>query len=230
MDQAARQEQCELGQRQLMDMDYLAAEDTLAAAERQAWADRDFDSLARLYMPLQEARRQRRQRCGEGPIRQVILSSTGAAACLEEFRHGILIAAGMGSLAPAIELRRLAARQRLYVDVFLSAAYPRDEKTVIVIAPLPTSSMPAPLANLRSSLPPHCIILNPDELAQIKTYSDTMSLWERLHAPYLAIADALADDHIHQVENYRLAIEVDYACELAHQNISDIARRMARGQ
>ena len=34
----------------------------------EAWRHRDWDTLARLYMPLQEARRQRRQRCGEGTV------------------------------------------------------------------------------------------------------------------------------------------------------------------
>src|SRR6478752_3970854 len=59
---------CELGQEQLMRMEYLAAERTLERAEAIAWDARDFDTLARLYMPLQEARRQRRQRCGEGVV------------------------------------------------------------------------------------------------------------------------------------------------------------------
>ena len=60
---------CEHGQDQLSRMEYLEAERTLAAAEEIAWWARDWDTLARLYMPLQEARRQRRQRCGEGIIR-----------------------------------------------------------------------------------------------------------------------------------------------------------------
>ena len=62
------QEQCELGQAQLMRMEYLQAEATLAAAERVAWAQRDWDALSRLYMPLQETRRQKRQRCGDGIV------------------------------------------------------------------------------------------------------------------------------------------------------------------
>ena len=45
------QSRCELGQRQLMEMKYLEAEATLASAEHDAWLARDFDTLARLYMP-----------------------------------------------------------------------------------------------------------------------------------------------------------------------------------
>ncbi len=46
---------CERGQAELMAMDYLAAGRTLARAERIAWADREWDLLSRLYMPLQES-------------------------------------------------------------------------------------------------------------------------------------------------------------------------------
>src|SRR5437868_641775 len=65
---ASIQSQCELGQSLLMETKYLEAEATLAAAEREAWRRREFDTLARLYMPLQETRRQRRQRAGEGVV------------------------------------------------------------------------------------------------------------------------------------------------------------------
>src|SRR3954447_17392790 len=68
MTSAELQEVCERGQRELMDMNYLAAERTLEAADGAAWAARDWDTLGRLYMPLQEARRQKRQRCGEGIV------------------------------------------------------------------------------------------------------------------------------------------------------------------
>ena len=66
MSLAEIEQQCELGQRLLMEMEYLKAERVLADAESQAWAGQAWDVLSRLYLPLQEARRQRRQRCGEG--------------------------------------------------------------------------------------------------------------------------------------------------------------------
>jgi hypothetical protein len=50
-----------------------------------------------------------------------------------------------------------------------------------------------------------------------------MSLWERLHAPFLASADAEVDP-MRKIEAYRRAIQVDYACELAHQKLADVAR------
>ena len=68
MTPAALQDLCESGQALLMEARYLEAERALSAAEHEAWASRDWETLARLYMPLQEARRQRRQRCGEGLV------------------------------------------------------------------------------------------------------------------------------------------------------------------
>src|SRR5580658_3800887 len=84
------QDLCEIGQEQLSRMDYLAAENTLTQAEEFAWTSRDFDSLSRLYMPLQESRRQRRQRCGEGKVHLDIL-----AAGEREALDGASIASGV---------------------------------------------------------------------------------------------------------------------------------------
>src|SRR5437667_3039957 len=93
------QAQCELGQQQLMRTEYLQAEATLADAEARAWAGHDFDALARLYMPLQEARRQKRQRCGEGEV-CLDLSAEGPADAVdgrrivENYPFGQLLVAG----------------------------------------------------------------------------------------------------------------------------------------
>ena len=98
---------CELGQQQLIATDYLAAEGTLVEAESIALEQGNFDALSRLYMPLQEARRQRRQRCGEGTIHLSLLAAGPDDAAidpgrlLEQFPHGQLLIAGWGSIAPA---------------------------------------------------------------------------------------------------------------------------------
>jgi hypothetical protein len=54
-----------------------------------------------------------------------------------------------------------------------------------------------------------------------------MGLWERLHLPFLAAADMQADP-VQRIEHYRRTIRVDYACELAHQKLSDVARELGR--
>src|SRR6266516_3795913 len=123
------QSRCELGQQQLMRTEYLDAEATLASAEADAWAARDFDTLARLYMPLQEARRQRRQRCGEGVVCLDLIANgaddhISGRHVVENFPHGQLLVAGWGTLEPALEVRKLQREHGMFVETFLAAVYP----------------------------------------------------------------------------------------------------------
>jgi hypothetical protein len=234
---------CDLGQRQLMEMDYLVAEATLARAEAQAWAKRDFDTLSRLYMPLQEARRQRRQRCGEGIVQLDLLAERegaqpDASAIADEISAGQLLVAGWGSIAPALRLREIARERSLYLESFLAAAYPiTGGQRAVVIVPLADVALPRPVEQsidaLLGQLPPHCIVVHENELPRgrrtgtVQTYAETMSAWERLHAPFLAAADMQVDP-LQKIEHYRRTIRVDYACELAHQKLSAVARDLAR--
>src|SRR4051794_27112377 len=124
----ALQDLCELGSEQLIQTQYLAAEATLARAEAEAWANRDWDTLARLYMPLQEARRQRRQRCGEGVVALDLIAqgpndAIDGRRIVKNFPHGQLLVAGWKSIEPAVQVRRLAAEHGLYVETFLGAAF-----------------------------------------------------------------------------------------------------------
>jgi hypothetical protein len=224
-----------MGQQQLMRMEYLQAERTFAAAEKLALASQDFDILSRLYMPLQEARRQRRQRCGEGAIRLDLLATgpndqPSAKSTIEQFPQGQLILAGWATIQPAIELRRLQSQQGLYVETFLAAVFPSINENVIAIVPFETAQLPKPacvsIPDLLAQLPPHSIVLRPGEIPA-PTYNNVMSIWERLHKPFLAAADAESDP-MKKIEAYRQTILVDYACELAHQNLSDTARNLCR--
>src|SRR3954463_7641061 len=101
------QEQCERGQALLMETRYWEAERTLAAAEAAAWDARDWDTLSRLYMPLQETRRQRRQRCGEGVVAFGLFAEgegdqIDPERIVVNYPHGQLLAAGWGSIRPAV--------------------------------------------------------------------------------------------------------------------------------
>jgi hypothetical protein len=226
-----------------MRTEYLDAEATLASAEAEAWEKRDFDTLSRLYMPLQEARRQRRQRCGEGAV-CLDLIATGpedhidGRRIVENYPHGQLLAAGWGTIAPARKIRELAREHKLYVETFLAAVYPVDAGgRAVVITPLEDVALPTPgpmsIDDLIRRLPAHCIVLAADELPRgirkgdATTYAQVMAMWERLHAPFLAAADMQVDP-IQQIEAYRKTQRVDYGCELAHQKASDVARELAR--
>src|SRR5438105_2361609 len=110
------QEQCELGQQQLMRMEYLEAEATLVAAEKAALSLEDWDALARLYMPLQETRRQRRQRCGEGTVwLDVAANGPGDSfvpgAFAASYPQGQFLVAGWGTMDWAVRLRSRQAER-----------------------------------------------------------------------------------------------------------------------
>lgn len=238
------QARCELGQQQLMRTEYVEAERTLEAAEADAWGASDFDTLARLYMPLQEARRQRRQRAGEGVI-CLDLIATGPEDAIdgrrivENFPHGQLLVAGWGTFAPAVEVRRLQREHGLYVETFLAAVYPIESARVVVIAPTEDVALPdlhpRSVDDLLKRLPAHCIVMNADELPKgsrrgtTATFDHVMSMWERLHAPFLAAAD-MQPDPVRKIDGYRFAQRVDYGSELAHQKASDAARELARAR
>lgn len=241
----ATQDLCEAGQAHLMAMRYLQAEAALMQAEAAALAEEDWDSLARLYMPLQECRRQRRQRCGEGTVcLDLVAESAGLQPdprrIAADHPHGQLLVAGWGSIEPAVQLRRLAAERGLYVETYLAAAYPLPGGArAIAIVPTADVALPAPDADqpvdrLVARLPPHSIVLSADQLPRgprpgdARTYAFTMSLWERLHQPFLAAADQTADPR-RRIMSYRRSIEVDYACELAHQRLSATARQLLAG-
>lgn len=229
---------CEQGQSALLQTDYLAAERFLVAAESLAWDAKDDDALARLYMPLQESRRQRRQTCGDGAFAAVLARSTDdvpdLAALTEQFPRGQLIVAGFGTIRPALELRVLASQQNLYLDLPLAAAYSVGGQTVIVLVPTPDVAPPLPaevdsIDTLLRNAPAHSVVvpatsLPPDQVqGDSRTFGYVMGLWEALHAPFLAAADA-ATDPTQKLIGYRQAIRVDYACEFAHQRFADTAR------
>lgn len=236
------QDLCELGSEQLIQTSYLDAENTLAGAEAEAWAARDWDTLARLYMPLQEARRQRRQRCGEGVV-ALDLIAQGANDVLdgqhvvENFPHGQLLVAGWRSIEPAIRVRQLAAEHKLYVETFLGAVFPVGNGIAVVIVPTEDATLPAgefaTIDALSQALPVNSLVTDGSAIVRGQrkgtpaTFGEVMALWERLHVPFLRSADAETDP-IRKIEKYRLTTRVDYASELAHQKLSNVAHDLAR--
>lgn len=242
MPDPSAEELCEIGQQQLMRTEYLDAEATLVRAEAQALEARDWDLLSRLYMPLQETRRQRRQRCGEGTVCLDLLSEgphdrVRGEHVVQNYPHGQLLVAGWGSIEPALEVRRLASEHKLYAETFLAAVYPLGSARAVVLVPTSDVRLPEPrpmlIDDLLPQLPPHSIVLGEAELPRgsrkgtYETFAQTMALWERLHAPFLAAADMLVDP-LQKIESYRKTIRVDYACELAHQKLSAVARALMR--
>lgn len=234
---------CQQAQEQLVAMQYLAAEELLVRAESLAFAQIDFDTLARLYMPLQECRRQKRLLCGEGIVKLDLIARDANDALdpkqiAQQFPQGQLLVAGWASIAPAIELRKVAAEKKLYLETFLAAVYEiNGGGRAVAIVPNADVTLPPAEAwaidRLIQRLPAHSILLPITELpigqqrGTAATFAHTAALWEKLHLPFLAQADAAVDPH-QRVELYKKTIAVDYACELAHQNLSDCASKISR--
>lgn len=235
---------CQQASDHLVATRYLEAEQLLVRAEAMAWADRDWDALHRLYMPLQECRRQRRQVAMDGAVQLDFVAEApnqtiDVDRIARDIPRGQVLVAGFGTLAPAEKLRAIAATENLYLDAFLAAAYRIGGQTLIVIVPTPGITLPAPeqmtLDALLRKLPPHTIALPAADLPKglqkgtTQTAARTMALWEQLHLPFLAAADATVDP-IARMAGYRNTLGVDYACELAHQRLSDVARNLLIAQ
>jgi hypothetical protein len=168
-----------------------------------------------------------------------------AARVVENFPQGQLLVAGWGSLEPAKAVRRLQAEHGLYVETFLAAAYPVGGARAVALVPLDGVALPAipgegrgsfqSIDELLPTLPAHSVVLHENELPRgnrrgdTNTYAEVMALWERLHAPFLAAADMQADP-VQKIEGYRQTTRVDYACELAHQKLSNVARELSRAR
>ncbi len=237
------QERCARGQELLQAQQYIEAEKELKLAEREATARHDWDSVSRLYMPLQEARRQRRLRCGEGVVCLNLLA-TGpddliqGQQVIENYPHGQLLVAGWATIEPALEVRRLQPKHELYLEVFLGAVYPlAGGMTVVAIVPdgrqvLP-DARPRSAQALRELLPKGSLMIPAAALpagssrGNVESFGRIEAMWEQLHRPCLEAASAI-EDPLHRIEAYRHVIEIDYACELAHQKLAGAARTLSR--
>jgi hypothetical protein len=86
---------------------------------------------------------------------------------------------------------------------------------------------------LTRRLPPFSILLADDEVEKgarhgsTETFARTMALWERLHLPFLNAANDLKDP-LRRIDAFWRTIEVDYACEKAHQWLAETAIELAR--
>ena len=219
---------CARGQELLMRTQYLDAERVLVQADELATRLEDFDTLARLYMPLQEARRQRRQIAGEGVVRLDLIAtspddkSIDAEAIVAMYPRGQLLVAGWESIEPALKIRQLQRERNLYLDTFLAATYRKADGTQVVrVLPEARASEAMSIEFAIDQLP------RGERKGTWETYAEVMAIWERLHRPYLEAADAGVQLE-RKIDGYRRAIEVDYACELAHQKLSACAQALSR--
>ncbi len=231
---------CDSGQMHLCRTDYLAARDDLMEAEQQAWGQKNWDALSRLYLPLQETRRQIRLRCAEGTVCLDLVAqgpddSMDARHVIENYPQGQLLVAGWGTLDSALQTRRAAAEHGLYIETFLGAVYPASGGRCVVIAPW-ERALPAvkqySIVQLTEMLP-DCLVLGENELpagprpGSAQTFAAVSDLWQRLHQPLLDAA-MRQEDALDRAAALRRVLLADEACELAHQYLADCARALQR--
>jgi len=118
---ATLDEQMEKASEALARMDYLSCEALCVEALAQARAQRRWAYYARILLPLQEARRQRRQIAAEGRIRLGTTSLRGEPAdWLDQLTRGCVVLTPPHGQAEAAALQQAAHDRRRYVEVILS--------------------------------------------------------------------------------------------------------------
>lgn len=231
-------------------MNYLGCEALCLDALARAQAAGDWEYFARVLMPLQEARRQRRMIAAEGTILLGTRTRAGdAPAILARVVTGCVVLTRPHTAQDAVELETLARRQRRYVEV-LWADNPADATTwtvrSTVAGPPASSSMDAPPADWvdrwmdpNSSTGPRPRATHrtraPDggTRPRVDTPGMTPADWfidasERLGDAALETARFSSGDDQVRFQLLRGCLEVVHDHELIHQALAEAARRLAR--
>ena len=170
-------------------------------------------------MPLQEARRQRRQRCGEGVVALDLIAQGPhddrrrptdrgefSARAAARRRVGVDRAGGSGS-APSGGAR--AVRRDVSRGGRIPSAARRRSSSCHWTMRNCRRAISTRSRTWKSSCRNHSLvaersaIVNGQRKGTPQTFGEVMALWERLHAPFLAEADA-ERDLVRQIERYRL--------------------------
>lgn len=199
----------------LVAMDYLACEDSCLEALAMARDQANWLYYARILLPLQEARRQRRMIAADGAIRLGTsrLSST-PEAWLDANHAGCIVLTRPHTRADAAALAKLARQRRLHVEVLFADCHASDNEWTL-------RSHAGPEADCRIAAPPQAT-------RDVDTRGGAPAGWfihatEALGDAALKQIDAPLGDvqRITQVER-RLAVVTDH--EFLHQWLAEAAR------
>jgi hypothetical protein len=109
--------------RKLASMEYLDAERLCLAALAEAKAAGDFDRYARIVMPLQESRRQRRQIAADAGVFVLAGERLSAVDVLRRHPRGCLLMIDPPyTIEDVRAIRRLASEQKRHVEAILAGA------------------------------------------------------------------------------------------------------------
>lgn len=194
----------DLGQRQLAAGNYVAARDALASAEAAACEARDAASLARIYLPLLEARRQIRYLAAEGRIE--ILPTEILTSADRGIQERLLIA-DQSVAAPAAPDCRLPIQ---WITSESAAIGPSTDTALVV--PLPHPGVYDGRRGI-GAVARESILIAWEALA-LK--------WQRLH-PFTTSRDPWAE-----IAWLRQALAVDPACEPVSMRLISLAEGIER--
>lgn len=137
----------ERASRALMRTDYFTCEALCVEALAQAHRWRAWPYYARILLPLQEARRQRRLVAVAGTLRLGTAGLDGSpVSWLEQFQSGAIVLTHPHGVEDARALLAQARRQRRYVEVLLADSDVQDDRWTLVAfgGPQVRREVPAP--------------------------------------------------------------------------------------
>ncbi|MCC6579848.1 MAG: hypothetical protein IT440_05355 [Phycisphaeraceae bacterium] len=194
----------------LAEMDYLTCEARCLAAMEQAKAAGNWRDYARIVLPLQEARRQRRMIAAEGVIR---LGSSAMTEPWPEMPAGCVVLTAPYGAADAAAMQGAARRERRHVEVLWIDNDSRAEMWMVrsFAGMAAEVSRPAPPRAWRERwLEPGTILQTPGPvdwvmdameslgeaaMAQVRMNAPTVQRIEELEACLAAVSD---HERIHQ--------------------------------
>ena len=214
----------------LVAMDYLACEALCEQALALAHAKRDWTYFARVVLPLQECRRQRRLIAAEGGIRLGTGDLAGdPKAWLERVTPGCIVVTHPHTVDDALTLLRAARDRRLHVEV-LFADNPPDAATWKLRA-VTGSAEDRGLGVDREAPPTECVdkwLTDPADARRQDAEAWFTAAGEALGDDLIAKAAAFPEGDRKRVDLLLAMTALAPDHEKLHQRLADAARAMRR--
>jgi len=228
---ATLDEQMERASEALARMDYLTCEARCVQALAEARDRRLWRYYARILLPLQEARRQRRQIAAEGTIRLGTGSLGGEPGdWLDQLESGCIVVSPPHGRAEATALWQAARDQRRYVEVLLTDSDLTADawRVLSFTGPAITCQRPAPPTSWRDQWLAADAVPEPAPAGESQTPADWCldtieALGDAAIDKVEARTDAIPGGEM-RVELLEPLLDVVPDHEILHQKLGDAAR------
>lgn len=215
----------------LVEMSYLECEALCIQALEAARGAGAWEYVARILLPLQEARRQRRMIAAEGVIRLGTTTLTGTAEqWLERMGRGCIVVTSPHGPGVAAEVLRKARDGRKYVEVLYADSAPDGGRWRIASfgGPAVSVEVSAPPAECRDRwLEPGGGSGSDGGVRAADWFLDAMDALGE--AAMGTVAASSAAGAVERFERLDACLEVVTDHEILHQRLAEAARGAARG-